>query len=90
MFYADSYQFLSPLHKVAVLIVSASPYYTLYKAVYSDPGFVTPENHSRAMELYPFDNLNFFPDTVCRTCNFVKPARSKHCSLCSLSPIRPH
>lgn len=32
--------------------------------------------------MYPYDNINFFPGRICRTCILEKPARSKHCSLC--------
>ena len=34
------------------------------------------------MRLYPYDFTIFYPGQECKTCHFLKPARSKHCSMC--------
>ncbi|KAF2726156.1 zf-DHHC-domain-containing protein [Polychaeton citri CBS 116435] len=34
------------------------------------------------MQDYPYDHAIYRPGKTCSTCNHVKPARSKHCSLC--------
>ena len=33
--------------------------------------------------MYKFGPIFSWPDNLCKTCNFIKPARSKHCSLCN-------
>ena len=59
------------------------PYFFTYKAVSSTSSVVTPETHKREMHRYPYDHALYQPGQVCRTCHFLKPARSKHCSLCN-------
>ncbi|KAK6537287.1 palmitoyltransferase swf1 [Orbilia ellipsospora] len=83
LFYLGAWPRLwSTFHQIMVPIVCATPYVTLYLASYSDPGYITRENHHRAMKLYPYDYINFKPGYVCSTCQFEKPARSKHCPIC--------
>ncbi|CUS11564.1 unnamed protein product [Tuber aestivum] len=82
MFVKDGWQYLPLIHKIFVPVVGILPYITMYHAANSDPGFVTPENHERALRSYPYDHVNFRPGVICRTCHLRKPARSKHCSTC--------
>ncbi|TVY56328.1 Palmitoyltransferase SWF1 [Lachnellula cervina] len=58
------------------------PYLFLYLSANGDPGYITPEDHSRQMTLYPYDFTIFYPGQKCKTCKLLKPARSKHCSIC--------
>lgn len=75
-------------HRVTALTLCSFPYLLLYLAASTDSGFITPENHPSAVTLYPYDRILFHPDVECRTCRLVKPARSKHCSLCGHCVIR--
>ncbi|THX05277.1 zf-DHHC-domain-containing protein [Aureobasidium pullulans] len=69
-------------------IVLLAPYTFTYLCVTSTVDHITPANHAAAMRTYPYDHILFRPENVCRTCNLVKPARSKHCSLCGVCVAR--
>ncbi|ODH29207.1 hypothetical protein ACO22_03795 [Paracoccidioides brasiliensis] len=58
------------------------PYLFLYGCVVST-STITPENLQEHMRSYPYDRILFHPGYVCRTCHTLKPARSKHCSICN-------
>ncbi|KAG6021120.1 hypothetical protein E4U41_002612 [Claviceps citrina] len=73
---------LSLATKSTVVLAVCLPYLFLYLSCAADPGYITPENHAYHMALYPYDHALFHPGAECRTCGFLKPARSKHCSLC--------
>ncbi|KAK5987819.1 Palmitoyltransferase SWF1 [Cladobotryum mycophilum] len=68
--------------RITVAITIFMPYFFLYLSCAADPGYITPENHAYYMSLYPYDHANFHPGNECRTCHFLKPARSKHCDIC--------
>ena len=60
------------------------PYVFTFKSVTSKSSVITAENHQREMRRYPYDHVLYRPGKVCRTCRFLKPARSKHCSICKV------
>lgn len=73
---------MSLVHRIAGPIVVVLPFIFLYLAAASDPGTIDASNHVREMARYPYDFVLFHPGAICRTCNILKPARSKHCSVC--------
>nr|XP_013800217.1 PREDICTED: probable palmitoyltransferase ZDHHC4 isoform X1 [Apteryx mantelli mantelli] len=50
----------------------------------ANPGIITKSNHAPLIKIYAYDAVLFQKGIVCPTCNMEKPARSKHCSLCSI------
>ncbi len=48
----------------------------------SDPGTITKDNADAHQALFAYDGELFSP-TRCLSCEFIKPARSKHCSTCN-------
>lgn len=73
---------LGTVQKALAVPAIACPYIFLYLATVSDPGYITPENHVKQMAHYPYDFALFHPGSHCRTCQLLKPARSKHCAIC--------
>lgn len=82
LFLPAAFPYLSSFQRASALILSIIPYVLIYACVYSTSSAITPENHWQRMRQYPYDYVLFEPGQTCRTCHFLKPARSKHCSLC--------
>ena len=73
---------LSQVHRGLTILTCALPYAFTYKAISSRSSVITPANHRHEMRRYPYDHVLYQPGRSCRTCHFLKPARSKHCSIC--------
>ncbi|PVU98472.1 hypothetical protein BB559_001528 [Furculomyces boomerangus] len=56
--------------------------YSFYSASKKDPGYLTKENVETVCKMYNWDGI-YYVKKDCYTCNFIKPARSKHCSICN-------
>lgn len=72
----------SRVHREILRITYLFPFISIALCVFSDPGRVTRANLKKSLALYPYDNILYYPHVECYTCHFVKPARSKHCSIC--------
>lgn len=75
---------ISSIQLGLAIVLCILPYYFTYKTVTSRSSFITTENHKRELHRYPYDHALYEPGRVCRTCHFLKPARSKHCSTCNV------
>ncbi|CAN8098359.1 unnamed protein product [Discula destructiva] len=82
LFLPGAWSLLSPLARILGPVAILCPYLFLYLSCAADPGYITPENHTLQMAQYPYDFALFHPGVLCRTCALLKPARSKHCSIC--------
>lgn len=49
-----------------------------------DPGAITAAHHAEYMKDYEPDGVYYSTAQDCYTCKLVKPARSKHCSICDV------
>ncbi|KAI4110904.1 MAG: hypothetical protein LQ339_000906 [Xanthoria mediterranea] len=84
LFIYKSWSNLPTIHKAFALCSSLAPIFFTFKAVLSSSSTITPRNHRQKMHSYPYDHVLYHPGQICRTCNFLKPARSKHCSICNV------
>ncbi|XP_070579793.1 palmitoyltransferase ZDHHC4-like isoform X2 [Ptychodera flava] len=67
---------------VGPYLVLAANLYFFFKCYFTDPGVISTSNHDRYADVYGYDCVLYKPNNVCKTCKFVKPARSKHCAIC--------
>ena len=84
MFIPVAFPRMSGFQKTAALVLSTLPYIFTYATVTSTSSIITSRNHAREMRRYPYDHVLYQPGQMCRTCHFLKPARSKHCSICNV------
>jgi hypothetical protein len=70
-------------HVLVALFLLPQPYLFLYlSAKRNNQTYINSFNHAEQMRHYPYDRILYYPGFTCTTCRFLKPARSKHCSIC--------
>ncbi|XAR52533.1 Protein S-acyltransferase [Bertholletia excelsa] len=74
--------YLSEVHRYISLLAVGVGILLFVLTSFSDPGTVNAENVSQYLSAYPYDDI-IFSKKECQTCKILKPARSKHCSICS-------
>lgn len=81
---------LLPLrHRLLVPLIVPLPYFFTYLSAKRNPQtYIAPFNHASQMRQYPYDRILYYPGNTCQTCKFLKPARSKHCSICKTCVAR--
>lgn len=70
-------------HTTIPLIVVFVNLFFYHKSCTSDPGHITKATLDRYAQVYQFDGRLYVTNRTCPTCNFIKPARSKHCNICN-------
>lgn len=89
MFYVFMMPYMFGTYQMLCMSMMASTSalcYCKYKAWKSDPGYLVIE--STIKDLVPHMNDSTLDSDFCGTCAILKPARSKHCSICDACVCR--
>jgi palmitoyltransferase ZDHHC4 len=73
-------------HPISFVVLGFLALWSYYKACKAKPGKITIESVDMLIEKYRpyYDGLIYKKNNKCKTCNFIKPARSKHCTVCNI------
>ena len=79
-------QYIDGYHKYSGTVLMLMCYTSYFMACWVDPGRldknVEPREHLMAIKRFKPDGIMFEKKNKCTTCEFEKPARSKHCNMC--------
>lgn len=78
---------ISAWHRYTGLGVFLTCITVWWRACSADPGTVTRLNVDKLCKIFEWDDITFCA-RICETCHVIKPARSKHCSLCGICVAR--
>ncbi|OCK79334.1 palmitoyltransferase swf1 [Lepidopterella palustris CBS 459.81] len=89
LFVPEAWPHLPLHHRLTFPVLLFLPYLFEYLCARHTPStYITPSNHASQMRLYPYDFILYHPGIPCSTCHLIKPARSKHCSICKTCVAR--
>eukprot|EP00435_Cladocopium_sp_Y103_P004092 s934_g1.t1 len=74
-------RFIGNVHKYIGFIIFSLCLAVWWRACTTDPGTITDQNVDKICDVWKWDE-QIFHMAQCRSCDLIKPARSKHCSLC--------
>ena len=77
LFVPAAFPHLNSRQRFITVLLCIVPYTFIYGTVSSTASVITVENHHVNLRRYPYDHVLFHPGMVCRTCDLLKPARSK-------------
>lgn len=71
---------------ILAYVLAGICFWVYYKACSVSPGEITKEREQEYVKHFEkyYDGLMYKENNECKTCHVIKPARSKHCSICRM------